>query len=63
MFLMRYELGFHIPEDDILHSHIRENLKSYKIKLVFQYLFSSSFGVTGAINPQITSCILGYEVS
>jgi hypothetical protein len=26
---VRYELGFHIPEDDILHSHRRENLKSY----------------------------------
>jgi hypothetical protein len=25
----KYELGFHIPEDDILHSHRRENLKSY----------------------------------
>jgi hypothetical protein len=26
---VRYELGFYIPEDDILHSHRRENLKSY----------------------------------
>jgi hypothetical protein len=26
---VRYELGFHIPEDDILHSHSREALKSY----------------------------------
>jgi hypothetical protein len=26
---MRYELGFYIPEDDIIHSHRRENLKSY----------------------------------
>jgi hypothetical protein len=26
---MRYELDFYIPEDDILHSHCRENLKSY----------------------------------
>jgi hypothetical protein len=25
----RYELGFYIPEDCILHSHRRENLKSY----------------------------------
>jgi hypothetical protein len=29
MFPVRYELGFYIPEDDILHSHCRENLKSY----------------------------------
>jgi hypothetical protein len=26
---MRYELGFYTPEDVILHSHRRENLKSY----------------------------------
>jgi hypothetical protein len=27
---VRYELRLYIPEDDILHSHRRENLKSYK---------------------------------
>jgi hypothetical protein len=26
---VKYELGFYIPEDDILHSHRLENLKSY----------------------------------
>jgi hypothetical protein len=26
---VRYELGFYIPEDGILHSHRRENLRSY----------------------------------
>jgi hypothetical protein len=26
---VKYELVFYIPEDDILHSHRRENLKSY----------------------------------
>jgi hypothetical protein len=26
---VRYELAFYIPEDDILHSHCRENLKCY----------------------------------
>jgi hypothetical protein len=25
---VKYELGFYIPEDDILHSRCRENLKS-----------------------------------
>jgi hypothetical protein len=29
MFPVRYELGFYIPEEDILHSLRRENLKSY----------------------------------
>jgi hypothetical protein len=27
---VKYELGFYIPEDDILHSHRRENFKSLK---------------------------------
>jgi hypothetical protein len=31
VFSMRYELGVYIPEDGILHSHRRENLKSYII--------------------------------
>jgi hypothetical protein len=26
---VKYKLGFCIPEDDILHSHCRENIKSY----------------------------------
>jgi hypothetical protein len=26
---VKYELGFYITEDNILHSHCRENLKSY----------------------------------
>jgi hypothetical protein len=31
---VKYELGFYIPEDDILHSSRRENLKSYRHNLV-----------------------------
>jgi hypothetical protein len=26
---VKYELGFYIPEDDIIHRHRREHLKSY----------------------------------
>jgi hypothetical protein len=26
---VRYELGFYIAEDDILHSHLHEHLKFY----------------------------------
>jgi hypothetical protein len=26
---VKYELGIYIPEDGILHSHSRENLKAY----------------------------------
>jgi hypothetical protein len=31
---VKYELGFHIPEDGVLHSHRRENLKSYIVVLL-----------------------------
>jgi hypothetical protein len=49
---VRYELGICIPEDSILHSHRRENLKSYisyiicimrNIKLGNWNIFSASF--------------------
>jgi hypothetical protein len=33
---VKYELGFYIPEDDILHSHRRENLKSYRRRVCFR---------------------------
>jgi hypothetical protein len=29
VFLVKYELGFYVPVDDILHSHRRGNVKSY----------------------------------
>jgi hypothetical protein len=29
VFPLRHELCVYVPEDDILHSHRRENLKSY----------------------------------
>jgi hypothetical protein len=32
---VRYELGFYIPEDDLLHSHRRENLNYYILSLRF----------------------------
>jgi hypothetical protein len=35
MFPVKYKLGFYIPEGDILHSHRRENLKSYRVKINF----------------------------
>jgi hypothetical protein len=32
---VKYELGFYIPEDDILHSHSREKLKPYNSAFTF----------------------------
>jgi hypothetical protein len=43
---VRYELGFYITEDDILHSHCRENLKSYivGVKTILRSCVSSLRG-------------------
>jgi hypothetical protein len=35
---VRYELGFQIPEDDILHSDRRENLNLTQLYLFFYFL-------------------------
>jgi hypothetical protein len=35
VFPVMYELSFHIPEDGTLHSHRRENLKSYTLCITF----------------------------
>jgi hypothetical protein len=37
---VRYEPGLYIPEDGILHSHRRENLKSYRIVESFTSYFT-----------------------
>jgi hypothetical protein len=36
---VKYELGFYIPEDDILHSHRFENLESYMLIAVNDFRF------------------------
>jgi hypothetical protein len=38
---VKYKLGFYIPEDDILHSHSLENLKSYRVQSVLTMLCST----------------------
>jgi hypothetical protein len=35
---VRYELGFYIPENDILHSHSREQLRSYNYSFFALFL-------------------------
>jgi hypothetical protein len=32
---VKYKLGLYIPEDDILHNHLSEHLKSYMSALLF----------------------------
>jgi hypothetical protein len=44
---VRCELGFYIPEDDILHSHCRDNLSfllpSYFLSFLLHFMFSFTF--------------------
>jgi hypothetical protein len=42
---MKYELGFYIPEDAILHNHRRENLKSYTGLFLFDVILMTDFGL------------------
>jgi hypothetical protein len=37
---VRYELGFYVPEYSVLHSHCRENLTSYILKIEFRILYN-----------------------
>jgi hypothetical protein len=39
---VKYEQGFYIPKDGILHSHCRENLKSYSTLQHYFYLSETS---------------------
>jgi hypothetical protein len=39
---VRYELGFYISEDDILHSTRRDNLNSYNKIILFNIVTSSA---------------------
>jgi hypothetical protein len=42
---VRYELGFYIPEDGILHSHRCENLKSSVLKEISENNVNVGFGI------------------
>jgi hypothetical protein len=49
MFHVRYELCFYIPEDGILHSHRRENLKFYTVAIriaLTLYLYRHPYSTT-----------------
>jgi hypothetical protein len=46
MFPVWYELGFYIPEDGILHSHRRENLKSYILPSTCFVVYSVAYNAS-----------------
>jgi hypothetical protein len=48
---VKYELGFYIPEDAILHSHCRENRK-YNINTELQNYVNTSWARRPHVNEQ-----------
>jgi hypothetical protein len=52
---VKYELGFHIPEDGILHSDRRDNLKSY--------IFSASCEACRAVGQVPRSTVPRYVLT
>jgi hypothetical protein len=40
---VKYEMAFYIPDDDILHSHRRVNLKLYRVRFGFRAEFYSTY--------------------
>jgi hypothetical protein len=50
---VKYEMGFYIPEDTILHSHCRGNPKSYIVNLNFILHFSGRIKLVG-FSPHLT---------
>jgi hypothetical protein len=51
---VRYELGFYIPEDGILHSYSRQKLKSY--------MMNTTFGILAITAEQVASCRPFYSI-
>jgi hypothetical protein len=51
---VRYELCFYIPEDGILHSHRRENLKSYKEIVLTKYYGPEMLKIPRCPHNQVT---------
>jgi hypothetical protein len=48
---VKYERGFYIPEDDILHSDRRENLKSYMFPFCFLQMVTTNEGAPSSSDP------------
>jgi hypothetical protein len=51
---VKYELGFYIPEDGVLHSHCRENVKSY--------IALTGWAVYRRSNVSPVKCELGFYI-
>jgi hypothetical protein len=61
---VKYQLSFYIPEDDILHSDRRENLKSHLTCSVLIYgLGPRAYGQSVRCGAQATSVVSLYQAS
>jgi hypothetical protein len=49
---VKYKLGSYIPEDGILHSHRRENLKSYAVSYAFVPLCLTTTALEWHVNVE-----------
>jgi phage anti-repressor protein len=58
VFLVRYELGFYIPEYGILYNHSRENLKSYKMEHFVELNLAGEIGISE--RSQCPSCLVDH---
>jgi hypothetical protein len=53
---VRYVLGFYIPEDDILHSDRRENLKPFKVIHSKFRVYVSVAGAVASLHAPDENC-------
>jgi hypothetical protein len=60
---VRYELRFHIPEDGILHSHRRGNLKSYKFTMKMLTKRWAALNTRRAVAPDAKDACYGPVVN
>jgi hypothetical protein len=65
VFSVRYELGFYIPGDGILHSHRRQNLKSYinRIWIVYRFIEHLQIGTRSDYCPIVNSEIVQFTTA
>jgi hypothetical protein len=63
--LVRYKLGFYIPEDDILYSHHHENSKSYIVSSCYLVCVTRETGLLAGyfVNFFLLSCHVNANIT
>jgi hypothetical protein len=60
---VKYELGFYISEDAILHSHSPENLKSYILSILIYRNYQNTIYQSVFLSKQDNDCDPGEATS